>query len=160
MAVKTTKVEVWAAEMQDTPGGLAGMLEPLAEAGADLECVIARRRPDKPGSGVVFVTPIKGRKVQTAARNAGWSPATNIPTLRVEGADKPGIGGRIMRAIADAGVNVRGVSGIVQGKNFIAYIGMDSTDDVAKAAKALRSINGARKAARKSAGRTTAKAKR
>jgi hypothetical protein len=140
MPVKVTKVEVWAGEMVDQPGGLARVLGAVGAAGADLECVIARRQPDKPGSGVVFVTPIKGRKAQDAAKAAGLMKAGNIATLRVDGADKPGLGGRITQAIADAGVNMRGVSAAVVGNKFVAYIGFDSADDANKAARALRGV--------------------
>ena len=40
MSLTITKVDVWAAEITDTPGGLAKLLGALAGAGADLECVV------------------------------------------------------------------------------------------------------------------------
>ena len=43
MALQVARTKVWAASMQDRPGGLAEKLEPLAKAGANLEFVIARR---------------------------------------------------------------------------------------------------------------------
>jgi hypothetical protein len=49
---------LWAAMLQDRVGGLAGKLAPLAAAGANLEFIIARRAPEQPGRGVVFVTPL------------------------------------------------------------------------------------------------------
>jgi len=58
MSVKVTKTEVWVAEIDDQPGGLAQCLDTLASAGANLECVIGRRQPNKPGKGVIFVTPL------------------------------------------------------------------------------------------------------
>jgi hypothetical protein len=145
MALKVTKVDVWAGEMQDQPGGLAQMLEALASARASVDCVIARRQPDRPGFGVAFITPVKGKKAQDSARAAGVSPAQGIATLRVEGSDKPGLGAKIVRAIADANVNLRGVSAAVIGNKFVAYFGFDSADDAAKAAKALKSVNGKKK---------------
>ena len=60
MARSVSKVPVWAATIEDKPGGLAGNLAPLAAAGADLEFVIARRTPEGPGKGVLFLTPLKG----------------------------------------------------------------------------------------------------
>lgn len=139
MALQVTKVDVWAGEMADQPGGLARILEELADAGADVECVIARRQPDKPGTGTVFISPISGARAQKAATAAGLSKAANIATLRVEGPDKPGLGGRLTRAVADAGVNTRGVSAAVLGNKFVAYIGFDSADDANRAAKAMKS---------------------
>src|SRR2546423_5026387 len=67
MALKINKVEVWAGDLRDVPGGLASVLARLSEAGAKLQCVIARRRDDQIGAGKVFVTPISGSKVQQAA---------------------------------------------------------------------------------------------
>ena len=43
-------VDVWAATIEDKPGGLAHVLAELREAGADLQFIIARRA--EPGKGV------------------------------------------------------------------------------------------------------------
>jgi len=144
MALQVTKVDVWAGEMNDQPGGLAQILEQLADGGADVECVIARRQPDKPGTGTAFISPISGSRAQKAATTAGLSKAANIATLRVEGPDKPGLGGRLTRAVADAGVNTRGVSAAVMGNKFVAYFGFDSADDANRAAKAIKSADNAK----------------
>ncbi len=71
MALKISKADVWAAEIMDRPGAAARILSTLAQAGANLEFVIGRRQADRPGTGVLFVTPLKGKKVQTAAKAAG-----------------------------------------------------------------------------------------
>lgn len=138
MALKVSTVDVWAGEMTDQPGGLARILEAIAAARGTIECVIARRQPDKPGTGVAFISPVKGTKVQQAARGAGLVPAENIATLRIEGDDKPGMGAKITRAIADAGINVRGVSAAVIGKKYVVYIGLDNAADANAAAKAVK----------------------
>ena len=78
MALKIMKTEVWAASIQDKPGGLAEKLEALAKAGAALEFVIARRAPDKPGTGVLFVAPVKGDKAVQAAEAAGFSRTDSL----------------------------------------------------------------------------------
>jgi hypothetical protein len=137
MAVKISKVDVWAADLQDQPGDLARVLEALADAGASIDCVIARRQPERPGTGVGFVTPVKGKKAQVAAQGAGMNNS-GIATLRVEGNDKPGLGAALCRAIADAGVNVRGVSATVVGNKFVAYFGFDSDEDANRATKAMK----------------------
>lgn len=141
MALNVSKEDVWAVHMEDQPGGLAGVLEALSEAGTDLQCVIARRQPDKPGIGMAYMTPIKGRKQTSAAQNAGAKPAKDVATLRVEGPDKPGVGARMMRAIADAGINVRGVSAVVMGNKFAAYIGFDSNEDANKASRVIKAMD-------------------
>jgi len=140
MALKVTKAEVWSAEIADEPGALARALSAVAGAGGSLEGVIARRQTDKPGTGLVFATPIKGKKVKVAASGAGMQPAANLATLRVEGTDKPGLGARITGAIAEAGVNLRGLSAMTCGRNFVAYLGFDSAEDAAKAARTLKAV--------------------
>ena len=71
MALKSTKAEVWAVSIDDRSGGVADKLEPLAKAGANFEMVFARRTPENPDKGMLFVTPVKGAKVTRAAREAG-----------------------------------------------------------------------------------------
>lgn len=140
MALKVTKADVWHGEIPDQPGGLDKVLGGLAEAGANLEFVIARRQPENPDTGVVFVTPVKGRKVQNAAKEAGLMPAENIATLRVEGPDRPGMGHKVTQAIADADINLRGLSGAVIGNKFVAFLSFDTAADATKASRALRAV--------------------
>jgi hypothetical protein len=140
MALRVTQVEVWAGDIQDQPGGLARVLSAVAGAGGSVECVIARRESGRPGTGVVFVTPVRGAAAQSAARSAGLSPAENIATLRVEGSDAPGLGARITESLAAAGINLRGVSAAVVGRNFVAYIGLDNVGDAQNAMTALRGM--------------------
>jgi predicted amino acid-binding ACT domain protein len=122
----------------------------MSGAGSSLDCVIARRQADKYMAGVVFLTPVKGKKAEAAAIAAGVERAEDLATLRVEGSDQPGIGARMARAVADVGVNMRGCSAMRSGKNFVAYIGFDSDADADRAAKALKSVGG-RSAPRKRA---------
>jgi hypothetical protein len=132
------KVDVWVAEIDDRPGGLAGKLEALAKAGASLEFIIARRAPDKPGKGVVFLTPVKGAKQTRAANEAGLSMTGTMHSLRVEGPDRPGLGTKMTRALADAGINLRGVSAAALGRKSVTYFAFDSADDAANAIKLLK----------------------
>jgi hypothetical protein len=127
-------------EIPDQPGGLAQVLGTIAAAGANLECVIGRRKADKPGAAVAFVTPLKGKKVLAAAAGVGFHETQRVVTLRVEGGDAPGLGARIAKAVGDAGVSMRGLSAAVLGTRFVCYIGLDSEDDAAKAAAAIRAL--------------------
>jgi hypothetical protein len=140
MAVTVTKVDVWAAEIEDKPGTLDQILEAIAGAGGSIECIIARRRHDRGGKTQVFISPVKGAKVQKAARGVGLAPATDLATLRLEGPNKAGQGHKVMQAIAAAGINVRGVSGCSIGNKAVAYIGFDSKADADKAVKAVRKV--------------------
>jgi hypothetical protein len=148
MSLTVTKVDVWAAQIEDQPGGLAKILGAVADAGANLECVIARRDPTKTGKGVAFLTPVTGANVRKAAKAEGLTPAEKLATLKVEGNDVPGLGFRITSAIAQAGVNLRGVSGTVVGRKFVAYLGFDGDADATKAARALKSLATSKKPAK------------
>jgi len=151
MPLKVSAQIVWAGDISDQPGGLAEKLAALAEGGANLEFVIARRRPEEPGKGVVFVSPIKGKSAEDAATSAGLRKAMDVPTLRVEGPDSAGMGDKIVSAIADLGINLRGVSAAAFDGKFVAYIGFFRADEASRAAQALRglAISGAKKTAKK-----------
>jgi len=140
MALKVSRVDTWAATIEDRPGGLAEKLAPLAEAGANLEFVIARRSPEKPGTGVVFVTPIKGAKQVKAAQAAGFARTTSLHTLRVEGPDRPGQGAALAQVAAAAGINLRGVAAAAIGRRFVVHIAFDTAADAAKAARLLKGL--------------------
>ena len=95
MSFSVTKVDIWTSKIEDKPGGLAKVLGALGNAGGSLDCVIARRDPSKAGTGVVFLTPAKGAAVRKAAQSVDLAPAKNVATLKVEGDDAAGLGGRI-----------------------------------------------------------------
>jgi len=157
MALKVTAQIVWAGDIPDAPGGLADKLGALAASGANLEFVIARRRPEEPGKGVVFVSPVQGKRAQDAATSSGLSKALDVPTLRVEGPDQPGLGERMLRAISDLGINLRGFSAAAIDGKFVAYIGFFRADEASRAAHALRSLSVG--GTRKSAGKASRKSK-
>ena len=141
MALKASRAEVWAVNVDDRAGGLADRLEALAGAGANFEMVFARRTPETSGQGVLFVTPLKGAKAARAAAALGMGRPQTIYSVRVEGGDKPGLGAKIARALGDAGVSFRGLSAIAVGRKFISYLALDSAEDADRAIKALRKIS-------------------
>ncbi len=140
MALKAQREDVWVASIEDCPGGLADKLDKLAAAGASLEFLIARRAPNTPGTGVVFVTPLKGAKQLKAAKAAGFRKTAHLQSIRVEGADKPGLGAKITQALAEAGVNLRGFSGAAVGKKCVMHIAVDKAADATKALRALKKV--------------------
>jgi len=139
MPYTISKVDVWTRAIDDTIGSLASTLEPLAEAGVDLEFLIARRRTLVPGKGVIFLGGISGAKQRKAAAAAGLTKATDITGLRVEGANKPGDCYRVSRLLSDAGINLRGLSASVIGRKYVLILAFDSADDATKATRLLRS---------------------
>ena len=129
--------DVWAGSIEDQPGGLVKVLVGLREAGADLDFIVARRAPDKPGTGVVFVTPLRGDREVNAAATLGFNVMSSVHSLRVEGENKPGVAAELTEKLAAAGISLRGLSAAVIGSRFIVYIGFDTAQDAAKAAKVL-----------------------
>jgi hypothetical protein len=129
---------VWAASITDKLGGLAKILTGLRETGADLDFVIARRAPENPGTGVVFVTPLRGDAETAAAATLGFNVSRSLQSVRVEGDNKPGVAAELAEKLAAAGINLHGFSAAVIGARFILYIGLDTAEDAAKAAAILK----------------------
>ena len=140
MALKVSRVDTWAATIEDRPGGLARKMKALAEGGANLDMVVARRTPERPGEGVVFVAPVKGARQSRAATQAGFTRAAGLHTVRAEGPDKPGLGARITEALAQAGVNLRGLSAAAIGKKCVVYLAVDTADAAARAAGVMKKL--------------------
>ena len=140
MALKVAKADVWAVTIDDRPGGAAEKLQTLARAGANLEMVLARRTAEQPGRGVMFVTPLKGKKAVEAAQQAGMGKPENFHSVRIEGGDKPGLGSKIASTLGGAGVNFRGMSALAIGRKFVSFIALDSAEDQARAIAALKKL--------------------
>jgi len=138
MGISVQRVDVWAASIVDKPGGLASVLSALRDVGADLDFIVARRAPEKPGVGVVFVAPLRGDKVIAAATNLGFDLTNSLHSLRVEGTNKAGRAAELTGKLAEAGINLRGLSAATTGEKFIMYLAVDSEADADKAAGILR----------------------
>ncbi len=137
MAFKITRVDVWAGEIEDRPGGLTKKLEAVMQAGANLDFVIARRQPDKPGTGVVFLAPLYGPEQAGAAEDAGLKKATGLHSIRIEGPDRPGLGAGITKTISGAGLNIRGFSAAAIGERCVFYIAFENDADAVRATQVL-----------------------
>ncbi len=138
MTMNAEQVEVWAASLEDKPGALANKLSALAEVGADLDFIIARRAPDKPGTGVVFVTPLRGDQEIEPAAELGYAATNRLHSVRVEGRNERGIAGKLMQRVAKAGINLRGFSGAAIGTQFVLHMAFDTAEDARKAIALLR----------------------
>lgn len=133
-----SKVDVWVATIPDRPGGLREKLEGLAKAGADLEFLLARRSPDKPGEGIVFVAQLAGDAQIRAAEQLGFHQSDELHCIRVTGSDEPGSGYLVTRAIAAQGLNLRGVSASAAERQFVMYLAFDTAADVDRAIRTLQ----------------------
>ena len=140
MKLKITRADIWAASLEDRPASLAGKLEALEKAGANLEFIMARRAYEEPGTGVVFLAPLEGDAQTKAAAAAGFHRTEALHSVRIEGADSPGLASKVTRRIAGAGINLRGYSASVIGNQFVAYLALDDEDTAAQVVKALKGI--------------------
>ena len=130
-------VDVWVAAIPDEPGGVANALGILRDAGANLQSIIARRAPDQPGRGVLFVTPLEGDREIAAAAEAGFNVTHTLHSVRAMGRDRPGVAAELTQKLADARVNLRGFSAAVIGAQFVAYLAVDSLEEANQAIEIL-----------------------
>lgn len=140
MTLEIEREKVWVATIADKPGGLREKLATLADAGANLGFLIARRSDRHPGEGVVFLTPLEGPKQTKAAEAIGFRPSVSLHGVRITGADKPGAVAMLIAALADAGLNLRGLSAAAIGKKMVMHLAFDSEADANAGIKALKKL--------------------
>jgi hypothetical protein len=139
MALTVKKIALWRKEVAHEAGALAEVLEPLAQAGANLRIVMGYALPGTPDRAAIEVFPITGKRA-TGAATAALLSASQIPCLLVEGDDRPGLGAEMARAIAQESVNVAFLVAETIGRRFSAVFGFRSDADAATAAKAIKSV--------------------
>jgi len=137
MAFEISRSDVWVGSIEDRPGALAAKLETLQRSGANLGFVLVRPSDDIPGTGVLFVTPVQGPEQTQAAAEAGLKKSATMHVLRVVGPDRPGLGAFVSRTLADAGLNVGGVSAAAVGGQAVFYLRFASDTDAKRAAQVL-----------------------
>ena len=137
MPVTVKEITLWRREIENQPGTLARVLEPLARSAADVQVLMAYRYPGDETRGAVEVFPISGKKTTAAAESAGLAPA-GIPALLAEGSNRAGLGFEATRAIADAGINLAFLVAHVIGSKFAAVYGFDTEADRRKALSLLK----------------------
>ena len=138
MAISVKEITLWRREIENEPGMLALVLEPVAQSGIDLKVLMAYRYPGNEAKGAVELFPVSGKKAVAAAHAAGLTPAAEIPALLVEGSNKAGIGFKTTAAIADAGINLAFLVAQVIGSKVSAVYGFDSEVDRRRAVSVLR----------------------
>jgi hypothetical protein len=143
MSFKLDRVHLWSCEIPDRPGGMAGKLATLAQAGANLEYILTRRQPDKPGTGFIHVAPVTGPLQVRAARGAGFHETHDPVVLRVEGDNEAGLAHRLTHQWALAEITVQGLTMAVLGSRFVGYAAFDSVEDANRAAQILADLGAA-----------------
>ena len=149
MSFKMDRVHVWAVDVPDQPGGVAGKLSALDEAGADLEYVYTQRHATRAGYGLLAVAPIVGPVQMKAARAVGMHEVQEPIVMRVEGDNTAGLAHRLKHAWASAGINVHGSTLTVLGTKFVGFVTFDSVEDANRAARLLAEVGHEHVAARK-----------
>jgi hypothetical protein len=91
MAITLKKITLWRKETDNKPGALADTLAPLARARTDLQAVMGYRYPGDQGKAAIELHPVSGKKAIEAAQSAGLA-ASSIPTVLVQGDNRPGLG--------------------------------------------------------------------
>jgi hypothetical protein len=137
MAVTVKKAILWRSEVDNSSGMLANILQPLSEAGADLQVVMAYRYRDGENKAAIELYPVSGKKSAAAAQTAGLAPSS-ISTLVVEGDNRPGLGHAIARAVGGAGINMSFVMAQVVGRKYSAVFGFENEVDASKAATLIK----------------------
>lgn len=137
MAVTIKPITLWRTEVQDRPGALAEVLEPLAAAGADLQVVMGYKIPGDRTRSVLELWPVSGKKLSRAAEGVGLAPSPT-PTLCVTGDNRAALGHAIARAIADAGINLSFMVAQVIGRKYSAVFGFESEAAAKTAAGLIR----------------------
>jgi len=138
MAYTIKKVEVWACDTLNKPGMLARVLEALTEAGAQLEFLIGRRITET--TSRIYVAPLRTKKQKQAAADVGLVPAAGMNAVRLEGPDRRGLGAEIARAVAAAGINIRGISAAALARRAVFYLAFAEPAEAARAAAILRKL--------------------
>lgn len=137
MAVTVKRIFFWRKEVENQVGSLAQTLEPVAKAGANLQVLMGYRYPGEETKAAIELYPIGGKKVTAAASEAGLS-ASSIPTLLVEGDDRPGLGLAVGQAMSAAGINMTFFVAQAIGKKFSAVLGFESEDDTKRATPLIK----------------------
>ena len=127
MAITVKPITLWRREIEHRPGALAETLAPLAEGGINMQVLMAYRFPGNESRGAVELFPVTGKRATAAAERGGFA-SYRIPALLVEGDDSPGLGARMCRAIADAGINMAFVVAQVVGRKYSAVFGFDDQE--------------------------------
>ena len=141
MGFKLDRVHLWSGDVPDKPGGVAGKLSLLAQAGANLEFILTRRSPDKPGTGVLFVAPLTGPMQLRAAKAAGLAETHDPVLLRVEGDNQAGLAHKVTQQWALAGITLQGLTMCVLGDKFVGYAAFDNVTDSNRAAAILSDLS-------------------
>jgi hypothetical protein len=131
MAVTVKKAVLWRTEIDNRPGMLASTLEPLSEAGADLQDCHGLLLPSWKGYGRYRATSGFGQKVHGGGKESRSCPVTDIRPAGA-GGQSAGTGHTLAKAIGDAGINLSFVIAQVMGRRYSAMFGFENEADATR----------------------------
>jgi hypothetical protein len=137
MPVTVKRMTLWRRDLENRPGTLATVLDPVARAGTDLQVAMGYRIPGQEDRAVIELAPVEGRKATAAAQQAGLQPS-DIPTLVVQGDNRPGLGRDLADEMGRAGINMAFLVALVVGRRYSAVFGFESDDDARQAADIIK----------------------
>jgi hypothetical protein len=137
MPVTVKNITLWRRDLENTPGALATVLDPVARAGADLQVAMGYRIPGQEDRAVIELAPVQGRRSTSAAQGAGLRPS-DIPTLVVQGDNRAGLGHRLAQEMGNAGINMAFLVALVVGRRYAGVFGFESQEDAKKAAEIIK----------------------
>ena len=88
----------------------------------------------------LFLCPVTGPAQIRAAKKAGFTQTKSLHSVRVGTPDKKGLGARFTCALAEAGINLRGLSAAAIGRKSVMYLAFDTTADATKAVRVLKKL--------------------
>ena len=137
MPVTVKRMTLWRRDLENRPGALARVLDPVAQAGTDLQVAMGYRVPGQEERAVIELAPVQGRKATAAAEQAGLKPS-DIPTLVVQGDNRPGLGERLAREMGAAGINMAFLVALVVGRRYSGVFGFETDEDARQAAAIIK----------------------
>ena len=141
MVISVTKISLWRREVENSPGKMAETLEPLSNAGTNLQIVMGYHIGDM---AAIEVFPVSGTRAVNAARQGGLSES-GPPSLLVAGENRPGLLHSMSRALADEGINIHFLVAQVVAGRYSAVFGFGSDDDATRAIKIIKAAAGPRR---------------
>jgi hypothetical protein len=134
MADQIRRVDYFYVEVPDQPGEGVRVLVALKEAGVNLLSFTAF--PTGSGKTQLDLVPQDAEALQKAAKNAGLQLSARKQAFFVQGQDRAGAAGDVLRKLSSAGVNVRAANGAAAPGGFGLILWV-APNDYEKAAKAL-----------------------
>lgn len=136
MSYRITKEYVWVGVIPDHADALAEKLRKLSEGGLDLELIVSRRA--QPGSGLMFVSPLRTMEELDAAERVGLSTKDSYRIIRIQGPNVHGLGAKIASTISQAGLSIREYTAAALGDQSVTNIAFDSDEDSDRAQELLK----------------------